>query len=77
MSPCWSCRHAALGAGNDIEKGMYTLQEAMVRCAQLPSAVGFTYYGPPNPDTKVRSSNAFAPVRQSSCSSIESLLHKS
>ncbi len=57
MSRFRACRHGALGAGNDIEKGMYTLQEAMVRCAQLPSAVGFTYYGQPNPGpgTKVRS----------------------
>ena len=42
-------RRGALGAGNDIEKGMYTLQEAMVRCASLPLAKGFTFFGPPNP----------------------------
>ena len=47
-------RRGALGAGNDVEKGMHTLQEAMVRCAALPDAVGFTYFGPPNPGPAVK-----------------------
>eukprot|EP01045_Picozoa_sp_COSAG04_P022115 COSAG04_NODE_2456_length_4092_cov_3.629101_2_plen_306_part_00 len=33
----------ALGAGNDVESGQYTLEEAYVRCSMLQAAVGFTY----------------------------------
>ena len=33
----------ALGGGNDIESGQYTLEEAYVRCSMVPAAVGFTY----------------------------------
>ena len=43
----------ALGGGNDIESGQYTLEEAYVRCSLLPAAVGFTYQGKPSQQGKL------------------------
>ena len=43
----------ALGAGNDVESGQYTLEEAYVRCSVLPAAVGFTYQGKPSQQGKL------------------------
>ena len=41
-------RTGALGAGNDVGTGSYTLAEAFAHCARLPDAVGFTHGpGPP------------------------------
>ena len=37
----------ALGGGNDVDSGDYTLAEAYAHCASLPGAVGFTYEGLP------------------------------
>ena len=46
-------KQGALGGGNDIESGEYTLDEAWIRCLQLPAAVGFTHAGAANPQGKV------------------------
>lgn len=46
-------KQGALAAGNDIEVGQYTLEEACLRCLQLPAAVGFTYSGAPDPQGKL------------------------
>eukprot|EP01045_Picozoa_sp_COSAG04_P010727 COSAG04_NODE_664_length_11441_cov_5.400458_3_plen_472_part_00 len=43
----------ALGSGNDIESGRYTVDEARRRCSALEKAVGFTHKGPANPKGKV------------------------
>ena len=43
----------ALGGGNDIESGQYTLEEAYVRCSMVPAAVGFTYQGKPSQQGKL------------------------
>ena len=38
----------ALGGGNDLESGTYTLQNAALHCLKMPRCVGFTYQGVPN-----------------------------
>ena len=41
-------RVGALGGGNDLESGTYTLQNAVLHCLKMPRCVGFTYQGVPH-----------------------------
>ena len=43
----------ALGGGNDVSSGQYTLEEAFLHCLKLPNGVGFTYQGKPNQQGKL------------------------
>ena len=40
----WTYQHGALAAGNDLQKGNYTLAEAESICVSLPGCIGFTYH---------------------------------
>ena len=44
----------ALGAGNDISVGSYTLHDAWLHSLKIPHCVGFTYQGVPNQQGKVQ-----------------------
>lgn len=51
--PHLSHKVGALGGGNDIETGQYTLEEAFHRCLSLPNGVGFTFQGSPTQQGKL------------------------
>ena len=44
----------ALGGGNDLEAGSYTLHDAWLHSLKMPACVGFTYQGVPNQQGKVQ-----------------------
>lgn len=52
-TPHMTHKVGALGGGNDVESGQYTLEEASLRCLSLPQAVGFTFQGSPNQPGKL------------------------
>ena len=43
----------ALGGGNDVHSGEFTLEEAFLHCHKLPNGVGFTYQGKPDQQGKL------------------------
>ena len=52
----------ALGGGNDLETGSYTLNDAWQHSLKIPSCVGFTYKGVPNQQGKVQCYFKSSPV---------------
>ena len=54
LLPAFSYKVGALGGGNDVATGDYTLEEAALKCLEL-GAAGFTHQGvTPQPQQKVR-----------------------
>ena len=53
-TPHLSHKVGALGGGNDLEAGSYTLHDAWLHSLKMPACVGFTYQGVPNQQGKVQ-----------------------
>ncbi len=52
--PHLSHRVGALGGGNDVSAGSYTLHDAWLHSLKIPNCVGFTYQGVPNQHGKLQ-----------------------